>query len=104
MRTAGPSRGGQLMAPQKATEILTRLIGEGQTLRNLPWDSPKRDQWTDTARGVLERAFPADSSIFQNFGRAQAIFFSPDTPDEQMLEKVNSKLERTTAVLRTAVE
>lgn len=90
------------MSPEQAIEILTQLIDEAQSLHDLPWDSAKRDEWTDTSRALLERAFNSSSSIFQNFGRAQAIVFNRDTTDEEMREKVNSILTSTVAVLQSA--
>ncbi len=92
------------ISPKKAIEILAHLIDDAQALRDLPLDSPKRDEWTDTARGLLERAFESKSSIFQNFGRAQSIVFNSDTSDEEMLQKVNSILASTVAVLRSAIK
>jgi hypothetical protein len=92
------------MSPKKAIEILTRLVAEAQELHDLPWDSPKRDQWTNTARGLLERAFRFSSSILQNFDRAQSIVFNKDATDEEMQHKVNSVLASTVAVLRSAME
>lgn len=92
------------MSPQRVVAILARLIDESQMLHDLSWESPQRDQWADTARALLERAFEPKSSILQSFGRAQAIVFNPNTTDEEMQEKVNSILTSNVAVLRSAIQ
>lgn len=92
------------MSPEQAIRILTRLVDEAHSLYDLPWDSPSRDEWVGKARGLLERAFHPNSSIFQSFGRAQAIVFSKDTTDHEMKEKVNSILTSTVAVLQSAAK
>lgn len=93
-----------LMSPERAILLLASIIADGKDLLELPWNAPKRDQWTERARAALERAFAPGSSIFQNFGRAQSIVFSASASDKEMQEKVNSNVASTVSVLENAIE
>ena len=92
------------LSPKKATEILTRLINEAIWLQGEPWASPKREQWTSTARAVLERAFQESPSIIQRFETADTFAFNSNTSDEEMRQMANSALEAAVAILRSGVD
>jgi hypothetical protein len=62
------------IAPKKATEIFNALLNDAAELETEPFGSPRRDQWTTTVQGALEKAFGRDDSIVANFRRAQHFF------------------------------
>lgn len=95
---------GRSLSPKKATEILTRLINDAVWLQGEPWASPKREQWTSSARAALERSFPPNSSIIQRFETAFGYAFNRDTSDEEMRQMANSGLESAVAILRSGVD
>jgi hypothetical protein len=92
------------MPPKKAKELLDKHISNAAFLSGERFGSPKRSEWTDTARGVLERAFPNGSSILSSFETAQSIAFGSDDSDEQLRDVANGVLSSELAVLRSAVE
>lgn len=92
------------LPPQRGIEILTGLINQAESLKGEPWSSPKRSEWTDTARGALERAFGTNHSMLQSLEGARAFGFSSDDSDAEMAQTVNSILSSMVAVLRSAVE
>lgn len=92
------------MSSKKAKDILERLINNAPFLSGEEFGSPKRSEWTDNARGVLERSFPAGSSIRRSFETAQSVSFGADDTDEQLRKVANTMLSSEMAVLRSAVE
>src|SRR5579859_2400234 len=95
---------GTSMSPVKAKGILEKLINNAAFLSGEPFGSPKRSEFTNTARGVLERSFPRDSSIVTSFDAAQSFSLSSNDSDTQLRETANSALSSELAVLRSAVE
>jgi len=85
-------------------EILQRLISEAAFLLGEKFESAKRSEWTSTARAVLERSFPAGSSIRSSFETAQSVAFGVDDTEEQLRMGANGTLSSELAVLRSAVE
>jgi hypothetical protein len=94
----------QALPPKKAVEILTRLVNDAAGLEGEPFASSKREQWTNTAQGALERAFTAGSSILMSFGAAQALSLGPNQSDESLRSTANEILWLQVAVLRSAIE
>jgi hypothetical protein len=92
------------MSPRKAKEILERLINNAAFLSGEQFGSAKRSEWTETARGVLERSFPTSSSILSSFETAQAFGFGADDTEQQLRDIANDALSSELAVLRSAVE
>ncbi len=92
------------MQPKKVIKILEKLINEAGFLTGEPFGSPKRERWEDTARGVLQRGFPAGSSIFDSFRAARAIAFNANDSEEELRGIDNRRLSRIVAVLQSAVE
>jgi hypothetical protein len=90
--------------PKKAIEILTSLIIDATGLDGEPFGSPKRDQWTITAQGALERAFGLDSSIVASFGLAQTIAFTSGDSDENLRKVDNQKLASEVSVIQSAIQ
>jgi hypothetical protein len=68
------------------------------------WASPKREQWTNTARAALENAFGSANSIVQRYDTADTFAFHQDTSDEEMRQMANSALESKVAILRSAID
>ena len=97
------SEGLRTIPPTKAINVLRRLLAEAGMLMGEPFASPKRSQWTATARGALEKAWVSDS-LLQSFDASQAIAFSANTSDEDMRKMANSNLEEAGAVLNSAIE
>jgi len=92
------------MPPKKVIEIVERLIHDSHYLIGEPFGSPKRDEWESTARGALERGFPAGSSTLGSFRAARAISFRAGASDEELREVANRRLSSMIAVLKSAVE
>jgi hypothetical protein len=90
--------------PKRAIEILTALIKDATGLEGEPFGSPKRDQWTITAQGALERTFGSDSSIVASFGSAQAIAFTSGDSDENLRKAVNQMLASEISVIQSAIQ
>jgi hypothetical protein len=100
-----PSRtAAHALPPKKAVEILMRLVNDAPELESEPFVSPKREQWTNTAQGALDRAFTDDSSILMSFGAAQAVSLGPDESAETLRQMANRTLSSQVAVLRSAIE
>lgn len=90
------------LPPQKAVEILSALLKDATSLTHEPFASPKRSEWTNTARAALERA-GVPASLLQTFDTSQSMVFSTDTTDEEMRQMENDNLAGMEAVLRSAV-
>lgn len=90
--------------PKKAIEILTSLIIDATGLEGEPFGSPKRDQWTTTVQGALERTFGPDSSILSSFSAAQAISFSTGDSDETLRKIANRTLASEVSVIQSAIQ
>ncbi len=87
---------------QKAVEILSALLKDATSLTHEPFASPKRSEWTNTARAALERS-GVTASLLQTFDTSQSMVFSTDTTDEEMRQMENENLAGMEAVLRSAV-
>ena len=94
--------GGKLPA-NRAIEILDSLVAEAKLLENEPFGSPRRDQWTMTARGVLEQSFGSDSSVVKSFQTAQSIVFKRGDSPEALRRVDNEKLVSEISVLESAI-
>ncbi len=92
------------LPPKRAIEILTDLLKETAGLENEPFGSPRRDQWTTTAQGALDRAFEPDSSILTSFSAAQSIVFKSGDSAENLRRADNHKLAQEVAVIRSAIQ
>src|SRR5664279_1074114 len=92
------------MALDKAIVILKKLVIDATELEREPFGSPKRDEWTDTAEGALQQAFPKDSSISRNFGRDQSIVFKSGDSEENLRKAANQKLSSEVGVLQSAIK
>ncbi len=93
--------GGRLPA-SRAVEILDSLIAEATMLEDEPFGSPRRDQWTITARGALEQSFGSDSSVVKSFQTAQSIVFKRGDSPEALRRVDNEKLASEVSVLESA--
>jgi hypothetical protein len=91
------------LPPNRAILILKRLLGDAMALPEEPWDSPKRSQWKDTARGALEQA-GVSRSLLDSFDRAQGLVFTTDATDEEMRRITNASVAEMKAVLQSTVE
>lgn len=92
------------MPLDKAIAILKKLVIDATELEHEPFGSPKRDEWTDTAEGALQRVFPKDGSILKNFGRAQSIVFKARDSEENLRKAANQTLSSEVGVLRSAIK
>jgi hypothetical protein len=92
------------LPPKRAKQILERLINNAPFLMGEEFGSPKRSEWTNNARGVLERSFPPNSSIRASFETAQTFAIAGNASRDQLREEANSVLNEELAVLRSAVE
>jgi hypothetical protein len=93
--------GGRLPA-SRAIEILDSLVAEAKLLEAEPFGSPRRDQWTMTARGALEQSFGSDSSVVRSFQTAQSIVFKRGDSPEALRRVDNEKLAFEISVLESA--
>lgn len=94
-----------VMPPKQAIGILRKLTSDAiALLQGEPFGSPKRDEWTGTAQGALERAFGSRSSILTSFRAAQSISFTAGSSDEELRQVANRKLSSEIAVLNSAIE
>lgn len=98
------SRGNPSLPPRRAIEILNSLIEESVALESEPFGSPRRDEWTATAQGALEQAFPLGSSIVAAFGTAQTIAFNDGDTDETLRRTANRTLSAEVFALKSAVK
>lgn len=92
------------LPPQRAIEVLNGLIERAHDLESEPFASPQRQEWTDTAEGALERAFPRGSSILTSFGGAQAIAFNIGDTEETLRRTANGTLAAQVSALRSAIQ
>jgi len=90
------------MSPQKAIMILKKLLGEAMALPGEASESPKRSQWTNTARGALEQA-GVSSSVLESFDSYQAFIAYSGQTEQESREQMNSSLSGMTAVLQSAI-
>lgn len=91
------------LSPKKAIAILTKLLTEAEEIEREPFASPRRDQWTTTAQGALERAFENNSSILRSFGAAQGLSFTRGSSQEILRKQINQTLATEVSVLRSAI-
>lgn len=98
------SSGAPPMPPTKAIAILTKLLADAEGLKGEPFGSSKRDAWTNTAQGALERSFAQGSSILNNFEASQAIAFGTGDSEETLRRIANETLTSEVAVLHSAIE
>ncbi|MGH9496721.1 MAG: toll/interleukin-1 receptor domain-containing protein [Candidatus Sulfotelmatobacter sp.] len=100
-----PPGNAHLLPPKKAIEILRKLISDATALLpGEPFGSARRDEWTGTAQGILERAFAPGSSILNHFRAARSISFKAGSSDEQLRRIANGVLSSEVAVLQSAAE
>ncbi len=90
--------------PRKASEILATLVRDAADLELEPFGSPRRDQWTLTAKGALERTFGPDSSILAGFSASQSIVFKRGDSAENLRKVDNEKLASEVSVIRSAIQ
>ncbi len=102
--TGTPSTGKPSLPPHRAIEILEKLIEESAALESEPFGSPRRDEWTATAEGALERAFSPGSSIVTTFGAAQAVAISTHDNEETLRRTANRTLSAEVFALRSAIK
>lgn len=76
-------------------------MAEADLLPQERWDSPKRTQWDQTARGLLERT-EVSPSVFDSFREITAV--GSQTTDEQLRQQKNAVLKQRLAVLESVVE
>lgn len=105
LRSKGtPSIGHPSLPPHRAIEILSSLIKESADLESEPFGSPKRDEWTTTAEGAIERAFPPESTIVTAFGAAQAIAIGSNDSEETLRLTANRTLSAEVSTLKSAIK
>lgn len=91
------------MTPEAAVAILRQLRTDAALLKSEPFGSPRRDEWAETAQGVLRHAFGDGSSILESFGRAQSIVFKAGDTQENLRRAANDQLASEDAVLLSAI-
>jgi TIR domain len=92
------------MPPLKAIEILKKLVNDAGRLTGEAFESPKRDEWTTTARAALARSFATGSPVHSSFRAAQSISFNAGRTDEELRRTANDNLSTQVAVLASALE
>jgi uncharacterized membrane protein YidH (DUF202 family) len=96
-----PTEPHRSISPERAIAIFNKLVGSARKLSAERWDSPKRSQWRDTARGALERAGVSDS-LMESFDGSQALVLN--ATNEELRQQMNSNVAAMVAVLQSAVD
>src|SRR5206468_1526217 len=96
-----PTEPRRSISPERAIAILNKLVGAARTLSAERWDSPKRSQWRDSARGALEQARVSDS-LLESFDSSQSLVLN--ATNEELRQQMNANVVAMVAVLQSAVE
>jgi hypothetical protein len=92
------------LSSKKAIDILRPMVHNSAYLSGEPFGSPKREEWTGTAKGALARAFAPGSPVLDSFRAAQSISFNASSTDEELRRVANENLATQVAVLKSAIE
>jgi hypothetical protein len=95
---------GSTFAPEKSIQILEKRISDAEELREVPWDSPKRQRWANTGEGALIAALGRANPAFQAFRSAQCGISSIHDPPETKRRRANEELDSMLAAIESAVE
>jgi hypothetical protein len=92
------------LPPDRAIPILERLAADAELLFNEHRDSPKRQDWTNTAQGALQAALGLVNPATRAFSQAQCYSYSPHDSEQRLHSQANDQLRGMMAAINSAVQ